>query len=173
MNTIHYTNIILSVIGPDKPGIVSDVSNIVRKFSGNIEKSRMIKLGDFFTIMVLVTINKEQIEFIEKGFEDLSDYQVSINELKNTDKEITENTHTIYLDGIDSEGIVYKITNQLAAMDINIEELETDLQNAPMSGVGLFSLKAIVSHPNLSYEILSSKMDDLATMLDVNIIVES
>ena len=35
-----------------------------------------------------------------------------------------------------------KVTNQLALLDINIEELKTNIQNAPMSGLALFSLTA-------------------------------
>ena len=58
-------SIILSVIGPDKPGVVSDISEIVQNHLGNIEKSRMIRLGDFFTIMVLITINKNHIKNLD------------------------------------------------------------------------------------------------------------
>ena len=44
-------NIILSIIGPDKPGVVSNISKIIKNNAGNIDKSRMVRLGDFFTIM--------------------------------------------------------------------------------------------------------------------------
>ena len=173
MTNINYSNIILSVIGPDKPGIVSNISKIIKKNSGNIEVSRMVKLGNFFTIMVLVTIKNDQIDVLKNNLINLQDYQVSVNQLKNIQKNIKQNTHTIYLDGIDNEGLVYKITNQLAELNINIEELETNVKNAPMSGATLFSLKAIISHPNLDYNMLNEKMDKLAAKLDVNIIVEN
>ena len=92
--------------------------------------------------------------------------------LDNTFKDITEHTYTIHLNGLDSEGIVYKITNQLAELNINIEELETNIQNAPMSGLTLFSLTAKITHLELDYNILVRKMNALASELDVNIIVE-
>ena len=49
-------NIILTVVGPDKSGIVSNISEIVKNCSGNIDKSRMVRLGDFFTIIGLPII---------------------------------------------------------------------------------------------------------------------
>jgi len=166
-------NIILSVIGPDKSGIVSDISKIVKNYSGNIEKSRMIRLGDFFTIMVLVNIDKNNIENLNQELGNYSNYQISIHELKNQSNDINENIHTIHLNGIDNEGLVYKITNELAELDINIEELKTNIENAPMSGLMLFSLTAKISHPALNYNMLKTKMDILAAELDVNIIIEN
>ena len=165
-------SIILSVIGPDKPGIISDISKIVKNHSGNIEKSRMIRLGDFFTIMVLITINKNHIKNLDYELNNYSNYQISVYNLKNTFKDITEYTHTIHLNGLDSEGIVYKITDELTKLNINIDELETNIQNAPMSGVTLFSLTAKITHLELDYNILVQKMNALASELDVNIIVE-
>ena len=166
-------NIILSIIGSDKPGIVSDISKIVKNHSGNIEKSRMIRLGDFFTIMVLISIDENHITNLQSKLSDLSNYQVSIYETeKKPIDDLDENIHTVHLNGIDNEGLVYKITNELAELDINIEELKTDRTNAPMSGLALFSLTAKIKHPELNYEILKKKMDALADELDVNIIIE-
>ena len=41
-----------------------------------------------------------------------------------------------------------------------------------MSGLTLFSLEAKISHPKLDYDILRKKMDNLASKLDVNILLE-
>ena len=166
-------NIILSLIGPDKPGIVSNISKIVKNHSGNIDKSRMIRLGDFFTIMVLITIDKNNILGLEKEFNNHSNYKISIYELNSKQTENTDNTiYTVHLNGVDSEGLVYKITNELAKLSINIEELETNRENAPMSGLALFSLTAKITHPKLDYNILKQKMTKLESNLDVNIILE-
>ena len=83
-----------------------------------------------------------------------------------------QNIYNLYLNGLDNEGLVYKVTNQLALLDINIEELKTNLENAPMSGLALFSLTAKISHPELDYKLLTEKMKSLASELDVNITIE-
>ena len=165
-------NIILSLIGPDKPGIVSNISKIVKNHSGNIDKSRMIRLGDFFTIMVLITIDKNNILELEKEFNNHSNYKISIYELNSKQIENIDDIYTIHLNGVDNEGLVYKITTELAKLNINIEELETNRENAPMSGLALFLLTARITHPNLDYDILKQKMAELESNLDVNIILE-
>ena len=133
----------------------------------------MIRLGDFFTIMVLITIDKKNILELEKEFNNHSNYKISIYELNSKQTECIDDTiYTVHLNGVDSEGLVYKITNELAKLNINIEELETNRENAPMSGLALFSLIAKISHPKLNYEILKEKMDALASELDVNIILD-
>ena len=166
-------NIILSLIGPDKPGIVSNISKMVKNHSGNIDKSRMIRLGDFFTIMVLINIDKNNRIELEKELNNHSNYQISIYELNNKQTENADDTiYTVHLNGVDSEGLVYKITNELAKLNINIEELETNRENAPMSGLALFSLTAKITHPKLDYDILKQKMTELESNLDVNIILK-
>ena len=167
------TRIILSIIGPDKPGIVSDVSEIVKNHLGNIEKSRMIRLGDFFTIMVLITINRDNIKNLNNEFINNSDYKISIHELAKTFKDIKKDAYTIHLNGMDTEGLVYNITHELSKLDINIEELRTNIGNAPMSGLVLFSLTAKITHYKLDHTLLKKKMNTLASKLDVNIIVEN
>ena len=96
------TNIILSVIGPDKFGIVSNISEIVKNHSGNIEKSRMTRLGDYFTIMVLVTINSNNIKDLKSELSNYSNYQISINELNNNVQNIICFSVNINLDIIKS-----------------------------------------------------------------------
>ena len=111
-------NIILTVVGPDKPGIVSNISEIVKNCSGNIDKSRMVRLGDFFTIMVLVSIDENYLKQLENELNKDSNYKITIHESNNNLKESDENIHIIHLNGIDNEGLVYEVTNELAKLSI-------------------------------------------------------
>ena len=166
-------NIIVSIIGPDKPGIVFNISKIIKNNSGNINKSRMVRLGDFFTIMVSISISKNNLHRINKDLENYSDYQITTYESKNNSTNNSdENIKTIHLNGIDNEGLVFKITNEFTKLNINIEELETNISNAPMSGLTLFSLIAKIKHPKTDHDTLKNKMDTLSSELDVNIILE-
>ena len=45
-------NLIISAIGSDRPGIVSKLAGIITNHGGNIEKSRMTRLGSDFVIIV-------------------------------------------------------------------------------------------------------------------------
>ena len=166
-------NIIVSIVGPDKPGVVSNISKIIKNNSGNIDKSRMVRLGDFFTIMVSITINKDNLIRLNKDLENYSDYQITTYESKtNLTNDVNDDVKIIHLNGIDNEGLVFKITNEFTKLNINIEELETNISNAPMSGLTLFSLIAKIKHSKIDYDILKNKMDTLSSELDVNIVLE-
>ena len=91
-------NIILSVIGPDEPGIVSSISEVVKNHSGNINKSRMVRLGDFFTIMVLISINESNIHSLNSELKKYLNYQIIIHELKNDSiNNINENIIILFI----------------------------------------------------------------------------
>ena len=49
-------NLIISAIGSDRPGIVSEISGIITTHGGNVEESRMSRLGSDFAIIMLVNL---------------------------------------------------------------------------------------------------------------------
>ena len=51
-------SIIISAIGLDRPGIVSELTGIINNHGGNIEESRMSKLGMDFAVIMLFSLNK-------------------------------------------------------------------------------------------------------------------
>ena len=62
-------HIIIKGIGPDKPGIVANISGFVTSNNGNIEESRMIRLGSEFSIITAAAaslkIGLEVLSFTE------------------------------------------------------------------------------------------------------------
>ena len=50
-------SLIISAVGSDRPGIVSEISAVINSHGGNIEKSRMTRLGSDFTIIMLVMVD--------------------------------------------------------------------------------------------------------------------
>ena len=58
-------HIIISALGPDRPGIVSELSKVITNSNANISESRMIRLGCDFTMMILASTTQENIENLE------------------------------------------------------------------------------------------------------------
>ena len=67
-------NLIISAIGSDRSGIVSEISGIITSHGGNVEESRMSCLGSDFAIIMLVSVDPDWIESLEIALQ-------SINEL--------------------------------------------------------------------------------------------
>ena len=57
-------HIIISALGPDRPGIVSELSKIITNSNANISESRMIRLGGDFTMMILASTTQENIDLL-------------------------------------------------------------------------------------------------------------
>ncbi len=48
---------------------------------------------------------------------------------------------------MDHPGVVYRITSTLSQFEVNIESMETQTYPAPVSGVPMFRMEAIVTVP--------------------------
>ena len=162
-------HIIISAFGADKPGIVSHLTGTITTHGGNIEESRMMKLGSDFTTMILVSVSAEWTESLTVALGGIQGLQISIQKTSPFSMDATIPQCEIHLTGADNEGLVYKVAARLAEKGINIEEMETGTENAPISGTILFTMTARVSHPELDIPRLDNDMNELADKLGVEI----
>jgi glycine cleavage system transcriptional repressor len=162
-------HIIISAFGADKPGIVSHLTGTITTHGGNIEESRMMKLGSDFTTMILVSVSAEWTESLTVALGGIQGLQISIQKTSPFSMDATIPQCEIHLTGADNEGLVYKVAARLAEKGINIEEMETGTENAPISGTILFTMTARVSHLKLDIPRLENDMNELADKLAVEI----
>ena len=162
-------HIIISAFGADKPGIVSHLTGTITTHGGNIEESRMMKLGSDFTTMILVSVSAEWTESLTVALGGIQGLQISIQKTSPFSMDATIPQCEIHLSGADNEGLVHKVAERLAEKGINIEEMETGTENAPISGTILFTMTDRVSHPKLDIPRLENDMNELADKLAVEI----
>ena len=162
-------HIIISAFGADKPGIVSHLTGTITTHGGNIEESRMMKLGSDFTTMILVSVSAEWTESLTVALGGIQGLQISIQKTSPFTMDATIPQCEIHLSGADNEGLVHKVAERLAEKGINIEEMETGTENAPISGTILFNMTARVSHPELDIPRLDNDMNELADKLGMQI----
>ena len=162
-------SLIISAVGYDRPGIVSELSVAITSHGGNIEKSRMTRLGSDFTIIMLVTVDPKWEESLVVALQ-------AIKELSITTKGTEPNTIIagencqISLSGADNEGIVKVLSKYLEEKSINIIEMDTHISQAPISGSPLFNLNASVSIPGeVDGRDIQSDLSQIAQELGVEI----
>ena len=165
-------HIIIKGIGPDKPGIVSRISGIVTTNSGNIEESRMIRLGSEFSIIMMIVIHERDEKNLSKELESIEGITFYFTETKKLHN-LENATHVINLTGGDTEGIVHKMTDVFTSMGINIIEITTDTRNAPVSGSTIFEMIARINLNNCSAEKLTAKLKELERKLGVEIALDT
>jgi glycine cleavage system transcriptional repressor len=144
-------NLVFTLTGPDRVGIVEEVTQVLLEHDGNVETSRMMRLGGEFAILMLVSIPADRIVGLSQGVDSLSaaGYKITIGQTVETEAALQCDwlAYHIELQGADHEGIVHEVARHLAQRGINIEEMETALVAAPMSGVPLFTMTAQVAVP--------------------------
>lgn len=126
------------------------MSEIILKFDGNVESSRMVRLrGDFATLM-FITAPEDKIEDLKTALNDVHfaayDVHTHLSEVSEP-KEASAAPCAITVLGADHMGIIHQITKYLAEQGINVETMTTEVVAAPMSGSPLFTMSAVVRVP--------------------------
>ncbi len=67
-----HRNLVLTLTGPDRIGIVDDVTGPLLGRGGNVEMSRMARLGGEFAILMLVSLPEGQFAGLEQDLERLA-----------------------------------------------------------------------------------------------------
>lgn len=145
-------SLIVSVIGPDRPGLVEQISATVAGAGGNWEGSRMMQLSEQFAGMVHVALPADREETLRSALARLEtgDFKVSVIHAGETRPGSAPPARRILLEvvGQDRHGIVAAISRSIASAGFNVVELATDCRNAPWSGDKVFQTNAILEIPS-------------------------
>ena len=162
-------SLIISAVGSDRPGIVSEISGVITSHGGNIEKSRMTRLGSDFTIIMLVMVDSKWEESLVVALQAIKELSISTKGTEPNTVIAGENCQ-ISLSGADNEGIVKVLSKYLEEKSINIIEMDTHISQAPISGSPLFNLNASVSIPvEVDGRGIQSDLSQIAQELGVEI----
>ena len=162
-------SLIISAVGSDRPGIVSELSGTITSHGGNIEKSRMTRLGSDFTIIMLVTVDPKWEESLVVALQAIKELSITTKGTEPNTVIAGENCQ-ISLSGADNEGIVKVLSKYLEEKSINIIEMDTHISQAPISGSPLFNLNASVSIPGeVDGRDIQSDLSQIAQELGVEI----
>lgn len=162
---------ILTVLGDDRPGLVSAISAAVSAHGASWERSQMSRLAGKFAGIAVVSAPDARADALVADLAELADKGLQVV-VERTDEPAGRESVTLTLDllGADRPGIVAEISACLAAHHVNIEELSTDVRDAPMSGGTIFQAHAVLTAPvTASTDELRSLLEGLADELMVEI----
>jgi glycine cleavage system regulatory protein len=172
------TSLLVSIVGPDRPGLVEQLSRVVTDAGGNWEGSRLIQLGGQFAGIVQVIAPEGSIATLSENLEQLSDAGLTVSVIHSGESSTSDaprgQVETLEVVGQDRSGIVAAISETMAKENVNVIELATDCLEAPWSGERLFHTTATVALPEgLSIEYLIRKIEEIAGDLMVELQKES
>ncbi|PCJ28206.1 MAG: glycine cleavage system protein R [SAR86 cluster bacterium] len=165
------TNLVLTVIGDDEPGLVESLAQTINDNSGNWLESSMSQLAGKFAGILRVSIADEKADRLIQELKGLSTpLTLVIEKVDEPDTLSPPQTIELNLVGNDRPGIIREISAALASLSVNVEQLNTECVPAPMSGAALFKAKASLKVPTeLALEDLQSRLEQLADDLIVEI----
>jgi glycine cleavage system regulatory protein len=169
---MKYASIVLTVVADDQPGIVEDLSDALATHDGNWTESSMMTLAGKFAGILLAEVPEERADSFLRVLDSLEagGMQIVAQRSDTPARPANGKEYSIELVGQDHPGIVHEITEVLAALGINVLELESTVQSASMSGETLFIAHARILVPeDVSPERLREEMEDLANELMVDI----
>lgn len=159
--------LVLTAVGPDRPGLVNEISELIHASGANLEDSRMAILGGEFALLMLITGAEPALAQIERDGPALGDRLGLKLLFKRTLRhELRRDflAYTIRVSGVDRPGIVHAVAGVLAKRGINVASLESRLSYAPLSGTPMFLLEAELQIP--SEVALSELRRELSAMCD-------
>jgi glycine cleavage system transcriptional repressor len=173
------TFLVLSALGPDRPGLVAEVTHYLTEHGVNVEDSRMAVLGAEFGILVLVSGSAAQVGAVEKDTGALGD-KTGLTVTTRRTKSPEEHRRAAVIpclvttEALDHEGIVRAVARALHGVGVNIVSLETSAYEAPVTGSPLFRMEARIDVPQTTGVARVRKaMDDVAAAENLEIDVRS
>ncbi len=144
-------HIVLTASGNDRPGVVEEFTRILVKHDGNVEASRMSRLGGAFAMLMLVSAPEKKIENLRTNLGDMQHVKFDVTTLlTEVSPDVASSSFTpcgVTVTGADHIGIIHQIARYLSEQGINVESMSTDVIAAPMSGSPLFTMQAVVRIP--------------------------
>jgi glycine cleavage system regulatory protein len=134
--------LVLTVLGADRTGLVESLAKKIAAVGGNWEDSRMARLGGQFAGILLVTVETARTDELVASLRELDaqGLQVTARPTAAPAKQATRSVRLV-VTGQDRPGIVRDVARVLVERGANVEELESTIAPAPMSGERMFTAK--------------------------------
>lgn len=168
-------SLVMTVIGPDRPGLVERLASLVADHRGNWLQSRMARLGGQFAGILRIQLPEDQEGDLINALQRLEKEGLKIVVQAEREAGAAESKAAASLEivGQDRPGIVREISRALAQQNVNVEELLTECQSAAMSGETLFHARAQLQIPkSCDLAQLRSELERIAEDLFVEIVFD-
>lgn len=171
--------LVVTAVGPDRPGIASDFTGHVHAAGANLADTRMANLRGQFALIALVQGTYEVLEDVKRRMKESAPRMgLAIDFHAPSAKESAPHSR----DGVpfrlktysmDQPGIVHRFTSYLREQQINVEELETRLESAPFMGSPVFTMEIVMLVPKaVSVKDLRRELEELGDKLNCDVDID-
>ncbi len=137
----------LTLIGKDRPGIVARVTKALFESGCNLGETSMLRLGNNFTIMMMVTSESgpDTLRTVLQPVVDALQLILHIDAIEAKLHQRPVPDVRILVHGADRAGIVAQVTGQAAAAGLNILDLESDVGGTAAHPIYILQIEGVAA----------------------------
>lgn len=169
------TSLVVTIMGSDRPGIVSLLSDRAQRFGANWAASRMGRLAGEFAGMVHFEVPHDKADALAEALRGLESTGLRLAIAKSDESAVPATLRSVELELVadDQVGIVSQLTRMLAERGISIENIHTEIVRNGVSGRTTFKVHAHLLVPaSLPVEALRREIGGLAHEITVDIALD-
>ena len=163
--------LVITVLGDDRTGLVEALSGAITGNGGNWERGEMMELAGKFAGVLLVTVSPSKADALKADLSRIEASGLLKIEIASVSTNDARPGHKFRMNitGQDHSGIVHEISEALADSDVNIDGFSSEVVPAPMGGE-MFVASAVLDSPiTMSLHDLQNILEAVATDLIVDL----
>lgn len=161
--------LVLTIIGKDKAGLVEQLSSVINQHQGNWMASNLSHLAGYFAGIVQLEVAEQDLEPLCHALANVTDLDIRVQQGEQTSLDKAQQLRFV-ITGNDRPGIVRELSAILSHKGANIVAFESSKQSAPNWGSPLFHAQATVQLPaGISPQDITSALEAIATDIIVDL----
>jgi glycine cleavage system transcriptional repressor len=146
------TQYVISAVGPDRPGLVGELTGHLHSAGANLLDSRMVNLRGQFALVLLMECPESVAAALSRSLPAAAEQMglrlnVSPHALSKGAEAIQGIPMRLKTYSLDQPGIVHRVTHLLQSHGVNIEDLTTRQESAAFAGTPLFLMEIRMTVP--------------------------
>ncbi|HIF9175616.1 TPA: glycine cleavage system protein R [Photobacterium damselae] len=164
------TQLLVTIIGQDRTGLVERLSDTVYQNHGNWLQSSLSQLSGQFAGIIQLEIEPHHIMQLSQALSQIDELQIHIVEAQ-SQKTVSFDNYLLQVTGNDRPGIIKEVTAHLTQLGINIIKLTSQTQSAPNWGYPIFSANFELELPNaLTIGDVQAHLEQLSDDLTIDLL---
>ena len=165
--------LIITAIGPDRPGIVGQVTGHLHDAAANVLDSRMVNLRGQFALLLLIEAPDDALAKLRQSLPTLADtigLRLTVTDSTTPAGPLPGIPFKLKTYSLDQPGIIHRVSDLLREFAVNIEDLAARQESAPFAGDPLFLMEMRLTIPaGVSIQTVRSKVQSLCDSLNCDV----
>lgn len=170
------TQWIITAVGPDRPGLVGELSGHLHAAGANLLDSRMANLRGQFALVLLIEAPEASVKTLDDSLQALAariGLRLFLSPQAAPPALAVGMPFRLKTYSMDQPGIVHRVAQILQSHGVNIEDLSTKQESAAFAGTPLFVMEMrLTIPPEVAVRKLRGEVEALCDTLNCDVDME-